>query len=314
MTPEGERGEAPDLAIVIVNWNTRELLRACLTSLEDHPAGAATEVWVVDNASEDGSADMVGAEFPRVRLIRNLANVGFSAANNQAIQETEARFILLLNSDTEVGLGTLATALDVVRRGKTTVAARLLNSDGTLQHSCFRFPRLGPDLLEAFYLHKLLPARWRGRMLLGGYWPHAEERVVDWAIGAFLLVPREAVEAAGSLSEDYFLFGEDMEWCFRLTKAGFPVVFAPEAALVHHGNQSAGQRAPEWRIRRTHQAKYQFCEDHLGRTRAGLHRWIDSMGYRVRRELFRLLGILSTRRKTMGENYAHILRAMKSDE
>jgi GT2 family glycosyltransferase len=151
-------------------------------------------------------------------------------------------------------------------------------------------------------------------MLLGGYWPHTEERVVDWAIGAFLLLPREAVKAAGSLSEEYFLFGEDMEWCFRLTNEGFPVVFVPQAALRHHGNQSAGQRAGEWRIRRTHQAKYQFCEDHLGPTRATLHRWVDRMGYRLRRELFRLLGLLSPRRKMMGENYEFILRAMRGGE
>ena len=310
MTADSGRRDAPELAIVIVNWNTRELLRACLDSLERYPAGAATEIWVVDNASEDGSAAMVTSEYPDIRIIRNADNLGFSAANNQAIRETKADFILLLNSDTEVQEGTLTIALEAARFRRTVVAARLLNPDGTLQHSCFRFPRLTPDVVEALYLHKLLPTGLRGRVLLGGYWAHEQERTVDWAIGAFLMVPREAIDRAGSLSEDYFLFGEDMEWCYRLREAGFPVVYVPDAKVVHHGNESATQRAPEWRIRRTHQAKYRFCDDHFSPVRARLHRVVDRMGYRVRRELFRVMGMWSPSRKAMGEDYAFILRAM----
>ncbi len=310
MTADSGRRDAPELAIVIVNWNTRELLRACLDALAQHPAGVPAEIWVVDNASEDGSADMVASEYPDIRIIRNADNVGFSAANNQAIRETEARFVLLLNSDAEVTADALDRALDACREKNTAVAARLLNPDGTLQHSCFRFPRLTPDVVEAFYLHKLLPTGVRGRVLLGGYWSHEEERTVDWAIGAFLMVPREAIDRAGALSEDYFLFGEDMEWCYRLREAGFPIVFVPDAEVVHHGNQSATQRAPEWRIRRTHQAKYRFCDDHFSPARARLQRVIDRAGYRVRRELFRFLGMWSPARKAMGEDYAFILRAM----
>lgn len=305
---------SPELAIVIVNWNTRELLRACLDALQRFPAGVPTEVWVVDNASEDGSADMVISEYPDIRIIQNAANVGFSAANNQAIRETEADFILLLNSDTEVAAGALTTALETARHRRTVVAARLLNPDGTLQHSCFRFPKLAPDIVEAFYLHKLLPKRVRGRWLLGGYWSHEEERTVDWAIGAFLMVPREAIDRAGALSEDYFLFGEDMEWCYRMREAGFPTVFVPGAEVVHHGNQSATQRAPEWRIRRTHQAKYRFCDDHFSPARSRLQRVIDRTGYRVRRALFRLMGMWSPARKAMGEEYAFILGAMDSGD
>ena len=247
-------------------------------------------------------------------MIRNADNVGFSAANNQAIRETKADFILLLNSDTEVQEGALTIALEAARFRRTVVAARLLNPDGSLQHSCFRFPKLIPDVVEAFYLHKLLPTGVRGHVLLGGYWSHEGERTVDWAIGAFLMVPREAIERAGSLSEDYFLFGEDMEWCYRLREAGFPVVYLPDAKVVHHGNQSATQRAPEWRIRRTHQAKYQFCDDHFSPVRARLHRVVDRMGYRVRRELFRVMGMWSPERKAMGEDYAFILRAMVGGE
>ncbi|NIP58591.1 MAG: glycosyltransferase, partial [Gemmatimonadetes bacterium] len=233
-----EAGASLGLSVVIVSWNTRELLRSCLASLRAEAQGLALDVWVVDNASEDGSPEMVEEEFPEVRLLRSGENVGFAAANNRALRRIDAPFVLLLNPDTEVREGALKRALEAARSRGTTVAARLLNPDGSLQHSCFRFPRLGVDLVEALYLHLLLPRRVRGPLLLGGHWAHDEAREVDWALGAFLLVPGTAVEDAGLLPEEYPLFGEDIEWCWRLGRMGYPVRFCPDAEVVHHGNQA----------------------------------------------------------------------------
>jgi len=302
-------GPAP-LAVVVVSWNTRDLLRSCLASLRAEADALSLDVWVVDNASEDGSAEMVEAEFPEARLLRTGENVGFAAANNRALRRIDAPFVLLLNPDTEVREGALERALEAARDRTTTVAARLLNPDGSLQHSCFRFPRLGVDLLEALYLHLLLPRRIRGPLLLGGHWSHDEAREVDWALGAFLLVPGTAVEDAGLLPEEYPLFGEDIEWCWRLGRAGYPVRYCPDAEVVHHGNQAAGRRPPEWRIRRTHATKYLFCRRHYGPVRALLHRGVDLLGYTVRAVLFTLLGLVSRRRRAQAGEYRRILRVL----
>lgn len=292
--------------MVIVNWNTRELLRACLRSVELHPPSVSFEVWVVDNASSDGSADMVAAEFPGVVLVRSSTNDGFSAANNRAIRGTRARFVLLLNSDAEVLPGALERAYHRAVESGNVIAARLRGADGRLQHSTFRFPAPLVDFVEALYLHRLLPKGIRGRWLLGGYWEHDSPRIVGWALGAFLLVPREAVEAAGALPEEYFLFGEDMEWCYRLHRAGFPVEFRPDVEILHHGNESAGQLPPEWRIRRTHEAKWDFLRLHFGSRRAAVLRWVHLLGYRVRVALFRTL----PGRKADAEYYEGLLRAV----
>ncbi len=300
----------PDLSVVIVSWNTRELLRACLRSLEACGEGLELEVWVVDNASDDGSADMVEGEFPGVRLVRNEKNRGFAAANNQALRRARGRHALLLNPDTEVTPGALRRAVDEAEARDAAVAARLLDPDGTLQHSCFRFPRLGVDLLEALYLHLLLPERLRGRLLLGGHWDHDEAREVDWVVGAFLLVPRQALDEAGLLPEEYFIFGEDMEWCWRLARAGYPVRYLPVAEVVHHGNQAAGRRSPAWRIRRTHATKYRFCRARYGRLRTLLHRLVDLTGYGIRAAAFTLMGLASPRRRRQAREYRAIMATL----
>jgi len=296
--------------VIIVSWNVRELLRACLESVEETTASLDLDVWVVDNASSDGSAEMVRAEFPGVRLVENEENVGFAAGNNVVLRRVSSGYVLLLNPDTVVRPGAIPRALERARETGSPVAARLLNPDGSLQHSCFRFPRLGVDLLEALYLHFLLPRTVRGPLLLGGHWDHDEEREVDWALGAFLLVPRAALDAAGPLSEAFSLFGEDLEWCWRLRSSGFPVRYLPRAEVVHHGNQSAGQRPPAWRILRTHETKYLFCRRAYGPLRERLHRGVDLIGYAIRSVLFTVLGTVSSRRRAQGVEYRRILRIL----
>lgn len=308
----GERSR-PDLSVIIVSWNTRDLLRACLGSLRRETEGLQSEIWVVDNASDDGSPEMVAREFPEVRLVRNRTNRGFAEANNQVLRKATGRYLLLLNPDTEIRPGAVDAALEAARTWGTAVAARLLNPDGSLQHSCFRFPTLGTDFLEALYLHRLLPLSLRGRILLGGYWSHDEARTVDWALGAFLLAPAEAVDAAGPLPEEYPLFGEDLEWCWRLREAGYPVRYCPEAEVVHYGNQSAGQRPAAWRIRRTHAMKRLFLRLHHGPVRGLVHRWVDLLGYALRAAAFTFAGPFSERRRRMGREYRTILRVIWRD-
>jgi GT2 family glycosyltransferase len=271
------------LSIVIVTWNNEREVRDCLAPLRGLPGG--WEVWVVDNASEDRTAAIVRDEFPWVRLIENAENVGFARANNQVIARTDSEYVLLLNPDAVSSAGALDAALGALERHPAAgvLAVQLRNPDGSLQPSCFRFPSPLVSLLTFGGAYLLLPRGRRGHRLLAGWWDHAEARPVDWVLGAFMLVRREAIERAGPLPEEHFLFGEDMAWCRRMWAAGYEVRFDPVASVVHAGNRSASRRPAEWRAELTHRAKYSFCYANYGPAWTRLIQLADLAGYTLRR-------------------------------
>ncbi len=240
----------PDVSIVIVNWNTQGLLRDCLASIETHLAAMSHEVIVVDNASSDGSPDMVAAAFPRVRLVRNTENVGFARANNQAMKIARGKWHLLLNSDTRLTDDSVARLFARVREqpGIGVVHCRLLLADGSLQYSTYRFPSIGLSIFEGFGLYKLLPKRRRGQTLLAGYWEEDTERDVDWVSGAFMLMPRAVFDTTGGFSEAFFMYGEDLEWCYRIREAGWRIRHYPDASLIHLDHSSSAIRWGERRV------------------------------------------------------------------
>jgi GT2 family glycosyltransferase len=269
------------LSIIIVTWNSRRDVEACLRSLGPMPADC--ELWIVDNASSDGTAELLRSQFPRVRLIANAENVGFSRANNQALKLASGKYILLLNPDTELSITAIETAIAELesRPRAGMLAVQLRNTDGSLQTSCFRFPRLSTALLNALGLQLLLPKPYRARRLLGR-WAHDEPRPVDWVLGAFMLVRREAVDKVGPLPEEYEIFTEDMEWCYRFSQAGYEVWFSPAASITHHGNRSGASQPPNWRVQLTHHGKYEFCRRHYGGLTARLILICDLLAYTLR--------------------------------
>jgi N-acetylglucosaminyl-diphospho-decaprenol L-rhamnosyltransferase len=230
------------LSVVIVSWNTRELLRTCLTSLR-FLAGIEHETLVVDNASTDGSPEMVAREFPSVRLIRGVENVGFGRANNDAMAAADGETFLLLNSDAYLRDDSLARLLVTLRERPTVgvVGPRLRFPDGRLQHSAQRFSSLGRLFVEELGLYKVLSPGRRADILLDGYWDHGEERSVDWIVGACMLVRRKVFEQTGGFDPRFFLYGEEEEWCRRIRARGWSVLFSPAAEVVHVGHASAGQ-------------------------------------------------------------------------
>lgn len=238
------RSAAPDLSVIIVNWNTREILKNCLTSVETYLRTVSHETLVVDNASSDGSAEMVAKEFPQVRLIRNAENVGFARANNQAMRAAAGRFFLLLNSDTVLIDDSVARLFARVRtdRGVGVAHCRLLMVDRRLQHTTYRFPSIRLAILEDFGLYKVLPVQKRGETLLGGYWGQDRERDVDWVAGSFMLLPRRVFEETAGFSEAYFMYGEDMEWCYRIQDCGWRIRYYPDASVVHLDHSSSDIR------------------------------------------------------------------------
>lgn len=229
----------PDLSIVIVNWNTLEMLRECLASVRASEGGRAAEVIVIDNASEDGSADMVATEFPETRLIRNAENRGFAAANNQGFAIARGRHILLLNSDTLVHGDVLADSvawLDV-HPEVGAMGCRVLNTDGSVQLTCSMYPSILNQLLQASGLWKLRRPRFFGRFLMTD-WQRDSERMVETISGCYLLVRARVIEEVGPLDEDFFFFGEETDWCRRMRDAGWKLAFAPVGEITHHGSAS----------------------------------------------------------------------------
>ncbi len=234
----------PDLSVVIVNWNTRALLRDCLASV---PRGIdpehAAEVWVVDNASRDGSAAMVAADFPHVRLIANAENVGFARANNQALRQSEGRHVLLLNSDTTVKDGSLSAMVRFLDAHATAgaVGCRLENADGTTQRSSWNFyPSLATLAADALYLWRIPGVRRWVRGHEQSLSETAEPTVVKHLLGACLMVRRAALDAVGLMDEGYFMYLEETDWCRRIDDAGWKIYYLPTASIVHYGQQSAG--------------------------------------------------------------------------
>lgn len=234
----------PLVSVILVSYNTREMTQECLHTLYAGLADLPADVWVVDNASTDGTVEAVATHFPDVRLIRNTRNVGFGAANNQAMRQATGEFFLLLNTDAFPNGDAVARLVAFLRaRPDTAVAGpRLLNGDGSLQISCYRFPSPLRAWLENLWLSALIPHH----PVIGDYrrWLHAEERNVDFVSGACMLVRRAVFESLGGFDEQFFMYSEETDWQRRMRNAGWEIRFTPAATVTHLGGASgAGERA-----------------------------------------------------------------------
>jgi len=224
-----------DVSIIVVNWNTKELLLACLKSIYGTTTGLDIEVIVVDNGSHDGSSQAIKENFPQAKLIQNFENKGFAKANNQALSIALGHYILLLNSDALLTDGSLKNLINFM--DKTPVAGiaacQYINSDGSKQNSFDNFPTLTTELLNKTLLKTLFPKKYPSKKK--EYYVPME---VESVIGACMLVRKEAITQVGMLDEDYFFFMEETDWCFRMHKAGWKVYHLPEIKVYHLQGQS----------------------------------------------------------------------------
>jgi GT2 family glycosyltransferase len=236
-----------DVSIIVVNWNTKDLLRDCLTSVYECAGAVDFEIIVVDNASTDGSAEMLKNEFKDVILIENIENRGFAAANNQGMAVAKGRYVLLLNSDTVVLDSCIAKTVCFADANPqaAVIGCRVLNPDHTLQPTCFMFPSLLNMLLSSTYLYKLFPKnRFFGREHMT-WWDTSDVREVDYVRGCFMLVRREGIEQVGMMDERFFMYSEETDWCYRFKKGGWKVVFTPKADIIHLLGASTKKRRAE---------------------------------------------------------------------
>jgi N-acetylglucosaminyl-diphospho-decaprenol L-rhamnosyltransferase len=233
---------AADLSVIIVTWNTRELLSKCLASLPAAVSGLSVETWVVDNASIDSTVEMVRAQYPEVRVIANRENRGWAEGNNQALEQSEGRFLLLLNADTEPRPGSLATLVRFLEQHPDVGACgpMLLSGDGSIQGNGRRFPTFWKEFLDVNGLRHLALGAYSRRFGWGREDFEALSEV-DEVTGACLLVRRQAVEQVGMLDERFFMFYDEVDWCFRMKAAGWRVFYVPEAQVVHHVAASVRQ-------------------------------------------------------------------------
>ena len=229
-----------DLSIVIVNWNTCNLLRNCLASIAETISGLEYEVFVVDNASSDDSVAMVRQQFPSVIVIANDTNLGFAAANNLAFQQMQGRYALLLNSDTVLTPESIATLFRYMEENSDVgmCCGQLLNEDGSRQNSIANFPSVWPLLCNETLLRLLFPAQFPSKHQV-----YDKPVEVDSCIGACMLVRKSAMDQEGLLDEAFFFYFEETDWAYRFKKAGWRICLVPQARIYHLQGKSVGYSA-----------------------------------------------------------------------
>ncbi len=300
----------PDLSIIILAWNVRDLLRACLRSLP--LSDSKIEVIVVDAASADGTGEMVRAEFPTVTLITSDENLGYTRGNNVGLKAAHGRNLLVLNPDTEI-VGEALTQMLAYMDAHPTIGMlgpQMRYPDGAIQSTRRRFPTLATGFLESTWLQPLAP-----RALLDHYYardlPDEAVAEVDWVVGAALLVRRETYKQVGGLDEGFFMYSEELDWCRRIKAAGWQVVYFPPAQIIHHEAQSSAQ-APAATHIRFNTSKVRYYRKYHGALAAETLRWflLGNFAFQLGLEWFkRLLGHQRHLRAARIKAYTQALRS-----
>jgi hypothetical protein len=267
-----DRGEGVglkiDVSIVIVNWNTRDILADCLRSVYEQASELSFEIIVVDNASSDGSQEMVTSQFGEVTLIKNTENAGFASANNQGMRIAAGRYVLLLNSDTVVLDGAIEKVVAFADNvpDAAVVGCRVLNPDKTLQPTCFMYPSLLNMVLSCSYLYKLMPqSKFFGRERMT-WWDREDSRQVDVVTGCFMLIRKIAIDRVGMMDERFLMYAEETDYCYRFKNSGWGIYFTPSSEIIHLGGQSS-RRVRKEMLSEVVVSILKFMKKHYGRMR-----------------------------------------------
>lgn len=255
-----------DITLSIVNWNTRDEIERCLKSALAQ-TGVVLEVIVVDNASSDGSAKHIAEHFPSVTLIANDKNVGFGSAHNQSIRASHGRYVMLLNPDAylpETDILAKLVAFADANEEAGIIGPKILNPDGSLQLSARRFPTLGAGVFRRTPLGKLFPNNRFVKQYVMSDWSHDEVRYVDWVSGSAMMFRREAVESIGLFDQGFFMYCEDVDWCYSAKERGWQVCYYPMATVVHQIG-AASDKAPIRMIYHFHRSMFRFYLKHYAK-------------------------------------------------
>jgi GT2 family glycosyltransferase len=290
-----------DLSIIIVNWNSLAYLRHCLASIELGARRFSREIIVVDNASYDGSGDLVRNEFTGVKFVQSTENLGFARANNLGYEHSSGRTLLFLNPDTEVKPGALDRMVEQLQSAPELggVGARLFNSDGSLQTTCLQaYPTVWGQLIDTDYLRRAFP-NWHiwGMRPLFSSDPISDD--VAMISGACLMVKREVFEQVGLFSPEYFMYGDDLDLCFKIKQAGYRLRYVGSAEVVHHGGQSVKHSSDTgFADVMTRQSIYQFLRRYRGKFYAQTYRSTTGIVAIIRLLILTLFRFISGRGET----------------
>lgn len=273
-----------DVAIIIVSWNVRDYLADCLQSVyfDLDRSKLKGEVWVIDNASTDGTVELLTDLFPAARLLTNQQNSGFGAANNQGMWAAASengqgpRYFLILNPDTLVRPGAITSMVKCLDEmpGAGMASARLVYGDGRFQHSAFSFPGLAQLAFDLLPLPaRLYESRLNGRYARRNYRPDAEPFSVDHPLGAAMLVRRDVAEATGGFDESFYMYCEEIDWSWRIRQAGWAIYTVPQAEIVHYGGESTKQVPAESIVNLWGSRARLYCRYH-GRLKFACARWM----------------------------------------
>ncbi len=281
----------PKISIIILSWNTRDLLAACLRSVCQTTSGLDVETIVLDNNSKDDSCEMVRRDFPFVKLIENKDNAGFARSNNQGARSAQGEFIFLLNSDAELQANSLQAMLALAKTEPKAgiIGAHLLNPDGSFQASHTPFPTFWRELLILTGLGRVIYGRWfpsRGPELSKG------PQIVDYVEGAALFIRKDVYLQFGGLDENFFMYAEEVDLCYRFKKGGWQVWYHPEAYILHHGGGSSKNRRTQ-REGDLYRSRVRFFRKHYGNTAAVLLKLLIYTLTSVKIVFHRLLRLLS---------------------
>jgi GT2 family glycosyltransferase len=272
-----------DISFVIISWNAREYLRECLQSIYAATTGLDIEVIIVDNASSDGSAEMVRKDFQDAKLLQNMANAGFAQANNQGIRASRGRYLCLVNSDVNISRDAVRNFLRYMDGNPDVGIAgpKALNGDGSRQTTCRTVPTLKTSFFRALSLDTLFPHS----KFFGGHfmtnWSYDETREVDILGGCFWMIRRRALEKVGLLDTRFFMYGEDMDFCHRFHTAGWKVVFYPGAVITHYGGGSSGNAPARFWVE-MQRANLQYWIKHRSRGAVGVYYFLLLIDHAVR--------------------------------
>lgn len=293
-----------DVSVIIVAWNVRKLLEECLVSVFQETKDIEFEVIYVDNASVDGSTDLIREKFPSVKIVQNNKNLGFIKANNQGITIAKGRYVLLLNSDTLVLDNAIAKIVTFADKHPeaAVIGGKVLNPDRTLQRNCLTFHSLTQIVLGATFLYKIFPRQAGERM---NWWNYDEEREVEAIVGCFSLVRREAFEKIGLMDEDYFVYCDDRDWCYRFHKAGWKVLFTPEPKIIHYGGQTTKKAADKFALQ-LYGSRLQFMEKYSSPLVFFLSRMLTSFYFFVRIPFWFLKGLFIRSERIRSFQTAHV--------
>lgn len=246
----------PALSIIIVNYNTLALTRACLHSIFEGSQATSFEVLVIDNASAEANIESLKEEFPVIQLSRNSTNAGFAGAVNQGIEMAAGDICLLLNSDTIVRHSAIDVCYNylVQHKGIGIVSCKLTYPDGVVQHNCQKFPNIRSELILLFRLQKWLMREAAPNLLLGSFFDHRKRIHPDWVWGTFFMFRKEILVNQKNLDNRYFMYGEDMLWCYQARKNQFKTAYLPEAAVIHMAGSSNMENRSQ--VKRAHEMHF----------------------------------------------------------